>query len=123
MGQNHTDISFYLPLIGQLSLPTELAVVITLDNFVQGFATVAFIAWLSSLTNISFTATQYAIFSSIMTLFPKIIGGYSGTIVDAYGYTNFFIFASLLGVPVIALIHFLSSRLEISSPAADWVFQ
>jgi PAT family beta-lactamase induction signal transducer AmpG len=119
VGQNHTDFSFYLPLIGQLSLPTELAVVIALDNFVQGFATVAFIAWLSSLTNISFTATQYAIFSSIMTLFPKIIGGYSGTIVDAYGYTNFFLFASLLGVPVIALIHFLSSRLVVNSPAVD----
>lgn len=119
VGQNHTDFSFYLPLVGQLSLPTELALVIALDNFVQGFATVAFIAWLSSLTNISFTATQYAIFSSVMTLFPKIIGGYSGTIVDAYGYTNFFIFASLLGVPVIALIHFLSSRLKVSNPAAD----
>ena len=119
VGQNHTDLVFYLPLLGQLSLPTELAIVITLDNFVQGFATVAFIAWMSSLTNVSFTATQYAIFSSIMTLFPKIIGGYSGTIVDAYGYTNFFIFASLLGVPVIGLIHFLSSRLKVSSPVTD----
>jgi len=112
VGQNHTDILFGLPWLGQLSFPAELALVIGLDNFVQGFATVAFIAWMSSLTNVSFTATQYAIFSSIMTLFPKIIGGYSGSIVDAYGYTHFFIFASALGVPVIALIYYLRKHLE-----------
>lgn len=112
VGQNHTDLFLTLPLLGQISMPGELALVITLDNFVQGFATVAFIAWMSSLTNVSFTATQYAIFSSIMTLFPKIIGGYSGTIVDSFGYTNFFIFASALGVPVIALIYYLRKHLE-----------
>ncbi len=112
VGQNHTDIAFSLPLLGELSFPFELALVIGLDNLMQGFATVAFIAWMSSLTNVSFTATQYAIFSSIMTLFPKIIGGYSGTIVDAYGYTNFFLFASALGVPVIFLIRFLQKRLD-----------
>lgn len=116
VGQDHTDITFNLPFFGELSFPFELALVIGLDNLMQGFATVAFIAWMSSLTNVSFTATQYAIFSSIMTLFPKIIGGYSGTIVDAYGYTNFFLFASALGIPVIALIYFLQGRLEFSKP-------
>ena len=111
VGQDHTDLFLILPFIGQISMPGELALVITLDSFVQGFATVAFIAWMSSLTNVSFTATQYAIFSSIMTLFPKIIGGFSGTIVDSFGYTNFFLFASLLGVPVIFLIMYLQKRL------------
>ena len=115
VGQSHTDVFFSLPLIGQISFPAELAFVIGLDNFMQGFATVAFIAWMSSLTNVAFTATQYAIFSSIMTLFPKIIGGYSGTIVDAYGYTNFFIFASLLGIPVIALIYYLRDKLKLEN--------
>jgi len=56
-----------------------LTVVIVIDNLSQGIAVAAFVAWLSSLTNVSFTATQYAIFSSLMTLFPKLIGGYSGT--------------------------------------------
>lgn len=116
VGQNHTDIAFSLPLIGSLSFPLELALVITLDNSVQGFSTVAFIAWMSSLTNVSFTATQYAIFSSIMTLFPKIIGGYSGTYVDAFGYTNFFIMASALGIPVIFLIRYLQQHLEFEKP-------
>ena len=92
---------------------TKLAIVITIDNLSQGIAVAAFIAWLSSLTNVSFTATQYAIFSSLMTLFPKLIGGYSGTLVESIGYSNFFLFASVLGVPVIVLIYFLSSRLDV----------
>ncbi|RBP47086.1 PAT family beta-lactamase induction signal transducer AmpG [Arenicella xantha] len=100
-----------------LSLPKELTLVIIMDNLTQGIALIAFIAWLSSLTNVSFTATQYAIFSSVMTLFPKLFGGYSGTIVEAYGYSNFFIFASALGIPIIGLIYFLSSRLEFEQAA------
>lgn len=112
VGQDHTNIAMSLPLFGKVNFPLELAIVITFDNLAQGFSTVAFIAWMSSLTNISFTATQYAIFSSIMTLFPKIIGGYSGTLVDTFGYTNFFLFASAIGVPVIFLIHFLQGQLK-----------
>jgi len=111
VGVAHTDVAFSLPLIGKLSFPLELAMVITIDNLVQGLSLSAFIAFLSSLTNVSFTATQYAIFSSLMTLFPKVIGGYSGTLVDAFGYIQFFLFASAIGLPVIALIHYLSKRL------------
>jgi PAT family beta-lactamase induction signal transducer AmpG len=47
-----------------------LALVIAVDNLAAGLAVAAFLAWLSSLTSVSFTATQYAIFSSVMTLFP-----------------------------------------------------
>lgn len=88
-----------------------LTLVIAADNLSQGVAIAAFIAWLSSLTNVSFTAMQYAIFSSLMTLFPKLLGGYSGTVVEAIGYSWFFFLASLLGVPVIVLIYFLRKRL------------
>jgi len=75
--------------------------VIAVDNISAGLAMAAFIAWLSSLTSVSFTATQYAIFSSLMTLFPKVLGGYSGTLVDTIGYSQFFLFTTLLGVPVL----------------------
>ncbi|MBW1764744.1 MAG: MFS transporter [Deltaproteobacteria bacterium] len=78
--------------------------VISADNLSAGLATVAFVAFLSSLTNIKFTATQYAIFSSIMTLFPKIFGGYSGTIVDNLGYSTFFLITALIGIPVLLLV-------------------
>ena len=112
VGTSHSDITLSLPVIGVLSFPLELALVITIDNLVQGLSLAAFIAFLSALTNVSFTATQYAIFSSLMTMLPKVIGGYSGTIVDTFGYIEFFLFASAIGIPIIALIHYLSSRLE-----------
>ncbi len=83
---------------------TMLTVVIGADNLSAGIATTAFVAFLSSLTNISFTAVQYAIFSSIMTLLPKLIGGYSGTMVSNIGYENFFLLTTLMGVPVLFLI-------------------
>ncbi len=84
-----------------------LALVISADSLAGGLATAVFIAYLSSLTNKAYTATQYALFSSIMTLFPKIIGGFSGIIVDSYGYYAFYIYSSLLGIPAIFIIIYL----------------
>ncbi|MFA6011088.1 MAG: MFS transporter [Desulfobacteraceae bacterium] len=78
--------------------------VISVDSFAGGIAATAFIAFLSSLTNISFTAMQYAIFSSLMTLIPKIIGGYAGTMVDKMGYPVFFLITAILGLPVLVLV-------------------
>ncbi len=105
----------------QEPLVEYLAGVIVIDNLSQGIAVAAFIAWLSSLTNVSFTATQYAIFSSVMTLFPKLIGGFAGTLVEAMGYPNFFILASLMGLPVIVLIFVLRDQLIIRGPDASTV--
>ncbi len=85
-------------------MDVELYAVIGADNLVAGIATAAFVAFLSSLTDVSFTAVQYAIFSSLMTLIPKVIGGYSGTIVEAAGYNGFFLLTALMGVPVIVLV-------------------
>ena len=84
-----------------------LALVITADNLSGGIAGSAFIAYLSSLTNRAYTATQYALFSSLMLLPAKFIGGFSGKIVDGYGYIHFFIYAGLLGVPAILLAIYL----------------
>jgi PAT family beta-lactamase induction signal transducer AmpG len=86
---------------GDVSL---LTMVIGADNLSAGIATTAFIAFLSSLTNISFTAVQYAIFSSMMTLCPKLIGGYSGTMVSAFGYERFFMVTAIMGIPVLFLV-------------------
>lgn len=84
--------------------PWLLKLVIGADNLAAGIASAAFVAFLSSLTSISFTAVQYAVFSSIMSLFPKLIGGYSGTIVTTIGYPSFFMLTALMGVPVLYLI-------------------
>ncbi len=92
---------------------TMLYVVISADNLSAGLASAAFIAFLSSLTNVSFTAVQYAIFSSLMTLFPKMLGGYSGSMVEQLGYPNFFLMTTLLGLPVIILIIVTKNRFNV----------
>ncbi len=90
-----------------------LYLVISADNLAAGIAGAAFVAFLSSLTDIKFTAMQYAIFSSLMTLVPKITGGYSGTIVDNLGYPTFFLITALLGLPVLLLIWIAGKLLSI----------
>ena len=93
----------------------SLIFVISADNLSSGIASAAFIAYLSSLTNVNYSATQYALFSSMMLLLPKFLAGYSGKYVDAFGYINFFIATACLGVPVLLLV-WLASRME--APAA-----
>jgi len=81
-----------------------LITVITADNISSGFAGAAFVVYLSALTSMKFTATQYALFSSLMLLLPKVLAGYSGTIVSHIGYSNFYIFTAIIGIPVLLLI-------------------
>lgn len=98
-----TNLLFML-LAGNGADLSLLTMVIAADSFCSGLASTAFVAFLSSLTNISFTAVQYALFSSLMTLFPKLIGGYSGTFVAALGYESFFLITALMGLPVLVLV-------------------
>ena len=84
-----------------------LIMVITADNISSGFAGAAFVIYLSGLTSIKFTATQYALFSSIMLFLPKLIAGYSGAWVDVMGYSNYFMLTALLGMPVLFLIYWI----------------
>jgi len=86
--------------------------VISADNLSAGIASAAFVAFLSRLVNVSFTAMQFAIFTSLMTLIPKLIGGYSGSIVENIGYTQFFLVASLMGVPVLGIIYLANKHLK-----------
>ncbi|MDO3665557.1 AmpG family muropeptide MFS transporter [Acinetobacter higginsii] len=85
---------------------------IIVDNLASGLAGAAFIAFLSSLTSVSFTAVQYAIFSSLMTLTPKLLGGYSGTIVSNIGYPNFFLMTTLIGIPILVLVVWVAKLLR-----------
>jgi PAT family beta-lactamase induction signal transducer AmpG len=91
-----------------------LYLVISADNLAAGLASAAFVAFLSSLTNISFTAVQYAIFSSLMTLLPKIFGGYSGSMVDALGYPLFFACTAVVGAPVLLLVWLAAKKLQLA---------
>jgi MFS transporter, PAT family, beta-lactamase induction signal transducer AmpG len=83
--------------------------VVSADNLSSGLASAAFIAYLSSLTNVQYSATQYALFTSLMLLLPKFLAGFSGQVVNAVGYTQFFTATALLGLPVVVLVG-LASR-------------
>ena len=85
-----------------------LIFVISADNLASGIASAAFVAYLSSLTSAKYSATQYALFSSLMLLLPKFVAGYSGAFVDRFGYQSFFTATACLGLPVFALVLFAS---------------
>ena len=89
--------------------------VISADNLAGGIASAAFIAYLSSLTRIAYSATQYALLSSMMLLLPKFVAGFSGAFVDAYGYASFFTVTACLGLPVLVLVA-LASRVRDPRP-------
>ena len=89
-----------------------LTLIISMDNISAGIATTAFITYISKLTNIEFSATQYALFSSLMLLFPKFIAGFSGVYVESFGYIHFFVGAALIGVPVLGLILLLKKMIK-----------
>ncbi|MBT5093059.1 MAG: MFS transporter, partial [Halobacteriovoraceae bacterium] len=107
-----TNILFMILAKMGPNLPMLYAV-ISADNLAAGVASAAFVAFLSSLTDVSFTAVQYAIFTSLMTLLPKILGGYSGSIVDALGYQGFFLFTTLIGVPVLYIVWLCGKKFEL----------
>ncbi|MCL1962372.1 MAG: MFS transporter [Desulfovibrionaceae bacterium] len=85
------------------SVPALVAV-ISADNLSGGMAQAAFVGYLSSLTNIRYSATQYALFSSLMHLAPKFIGGFTGVYVKAFDYPVFFTTTAALGLPVLLLV-------------------
>jgi PAT family beta-lactamase induction signal transducer AmpG len=91
-----------LALIGH-SLPF-LILTVSADNLAGGMASAAFIAYLSGLTNLNYSATQYALFSSLMLILPKFLAGFSGVTVEAWGYQSFFCMTAALGIPALILI-------------------
>ena len=91
------------------------------DNLASGIASVAFLAYLSGLTNVAYSATQYALFSSVMLILPKFLAGFSGMAVEAMGYSGFFTATACLGLPVLVLVLAAGAarrRLGIDAPKA-----
>lgn len=116
----------WLALVGRPDT-SILAIAISIDNLVSGMAGSVFIAFLSGLTNTAYTATQYALFSSIMTLPGKLMGGSSGWIVDRLqadfstahkfgGYAIFFVYTALLGLPALVLAMIVRRHFEKETP-------
>ncbi len=97
--------------------PWSLATAITIDNFGSGIEGTAFIAYLSSLTNTAYTATQYALFSSLWSLPGKVIDGFSGVLVDHLGYPTFFLYTAALSLPALWLLVLLMRKQRTSQAA------
>jgi len=96
-----------------------LVVVISAEYLATGLASAAFVAYLSSLTSVGYSATQYALLSSTMLLLPKWSAGFSGMAVAKFGYTKFFVGTALLGLPAILLVS-LALRFNRKAPAQSW---
>lgn len=84
--------------------------VISIDNLAGGFAQGVLMAYFATLVNKEFTATQYALYTSLMTLVGKILGGFSGADIDRWGYEFFFIYTTFLGIPAVLLVMALMYR-------------
>ncbi|HEU4653713.1 MAG TPA: MFS transporter [Steroidobacteraceae bacterium] len=87
-----------------------LASVNSLDNLAQAMHGTSLIAFISSLTSPKYTATQYALFTSLYALLGKILEGFSGFVVDAIGYRNFFLYAASMSIPALIVIAALRKR-------------
>lgn len=101
---------FFAIMVGVGPKLWMLAVTISADNFAMGFGGTVFIAYLSSLVNQAYTATQYALMSSMMSLLGKFSAGYSGNVQEAAGWLGFFLYAAALGVPAIILSVIVARR-------------
>jgi PAT family beta-lactamase induction signal transducer AmpG len=98
---------------------TLFTLVISGENFSGGFLGTAAVAWLSALVNRRYTATQYALFSSLVTLPGKVIGGLSGFMVTAMGYTGFFVFSTVAVLPALLLFFWLRPRVVLADEEAE----
>lgn len=89
-----------------------------IDNFCNGFAGVALVGYMSSLTNIGYTATQYALLSSFYALLGKVLKGLSGWAVEQLevgrslleAYSLFFTATAIVGLPAVLLCILLARR-------------
>ncbi len=120
----------YALLAGYGVSPPAFAAVLFTENFSEGFAGTALVAYMSSLTSIGYTATQYALLSSFFTLLGKSLKGFSGQVVDALqgshalmeAWQIFFIGTAAMGIPAVLmcayLLHAARQKARSLSPAA-----
>lgn len=84
-----------------------LAVTISIENFTGGMATIAFIAYLSSLCNIAYTATQYALLSSLMAFARTIFASGGGWLADQIDWVSYFLITTVAAIPGLVLLMWL----------------
>lgn len=84
-----------------------LILTITIENISGGMGTAAFVAYISSLCNTAYTATQYALLSSLMSFARDIVATSSGALASAVGWKMFFFITTLMGIPGLLVLSYL----------------
>lgn len=104
-----TNLAFvYLAYAGNDTV--ALGIVIASEQFASGLGNVTIVAFLSGLCNREFTATQYALLSSVGSIGRTVVGSSSGFIVDAFGWVDFFYASTIVGIPSILLLMVIWKR-------------
>ena len=96
-----------------------LAVTIGLENLAGGMGTAAFVGYLSSLCNVAYTATQYALLTSFMSAARTWLSSSAGWIADRMTWPEFFVLTTLAAIPGLALLAWISRRKGDGEPAAE----
>jgi len=110
----------YLSLIGAEGDLVRLTVVISGENFAQGYLGTTAVAYMSALVNQRYTATQYALFSSLIMLPGKVLGFFSGWIVEiTEGYAVYFLITALLAIPAVGLFFWVKARVGLEAAASS----
>jgi PAT family beta-lactamase induction signal transducer AmpG len=106
----------YVLLVGAAGDVVKLTLVISGENLAGGFLGTAGVAYLSGLVNLRHTATQYAMFSSLVMLSGKVLGYWSGHIVNSIGFTEYFVLSAAAALPAFGLYFWLRPRVRLGEP-------
>jgi PAT family beta-lactamase induction signal transducer AmpG len=104
-----SNLSFVYLAVAEKNLGS-LYFVVFVENFCGGIGDVIFVGYLSSICNLKFSSTQYALFSSISSISRSALASFSGFYASSFGWINFFIFSGLLAIPAIALLIILNKN-------------
>ncbi len=95
-----------------------LTATIAVENVATGMGTTAFVAYLSSLCNVAYTATQYALLTSVMAFSRTIMSSGAGWLADHMDWISFFIVTTLAAIPGIVLLIWMIKRLPMAAQAS-----
>lgn len=98
-----------------------LVLTITVENLTGGFGTAAFVAYLSLLCDVRYTATQYALLTSLSSVGRTMVGASTGVFAEAWGWEAFFVMTAVAGAPAVLVLYVLSrmGRLGVEPPDGE----
>jgi len=117
IGQMVSTLGFVV-LAGMQPTTAMLATVVAIENFTGGLGTAAFVGFMAALTDRRFTATQYALLSSLMGVPRVILSAPTGWLAETMGWAGFFLACTLIAIPGLALVRWMARLLGPDGQAA-----